>query len=292
MTSEYHVPVLLKESMDYLIDDPAGIYVDVTYGAGGHARAILTRLNARGQLVAFDRDLDALENKEDDARLRLVHSNFAFVDRFLRYYEIPVVDGVFADLGVSSHQFDEMDRGFSYFSDADLDMRMNQNQDRTAAAVINTYSGDDLVRIFSDYGQIRNAKTLAGRILEERNRRPISRIPEFIEIIQKVSRGNPIRYQAQIFQAIRIEVNDEIGALRKLLQTSAKILRPGGSLVVLTYHSVEDRLVKHFMKGSPGYGDDHFSFEVLTRKPVLASDDEIKRNPRASSAKLRAARKK
>jgi len=296
VNADYHVPVLLQRSIDELLTSNAGTYLDATYGGGGHGREILQRLTPNGRLLAFDQDKDAQTNQIADERLTLIPANFRYADRFLKYLGVEQLDGLLADLGVSSHQFDELGRGFSFRGDASLDMRMNQSQQSTAADVLATYSKERLWKMFSDYGQVRNAKTLASCIVEERMRRPISTVPDLLEITHRITRGNPARYLAQVFQAIRIEVNDEMGALRKLLQTSAKVLKPGGRLVVLTYHSVEDRLVKHFMKTGRIDPDEDLDkpspFEVVTRKPVIPDEKEVSQNRRASSAKLRVAQKR
>lgn len=296
---EYHNPVMGPECMEGLNIQPNGIYVDATFGGGGHSRLILKELR-EGYLYGFDQDEDALQNIPDDERFTFNHHNFRYLKQFLKLHGVRKVDGILADLGVSSHQLDEAKRGFSFRYDADLDMRMNQQDDRTAAEVLNTYTTEQLQSIFSQYGEVRNAKTLAQRITSERDQRPIRTIGEFLSIIGDLIRGHRGRYLAQVFQALRIEVNDEMGALEAFLEAAFDLLKPGGRLVVETYHSIEDRIVKNFLKTGnirgevikDDFGNIYRPFELINRKPILPSKEEIKRNPRSRSAKLRIASKK
>ena len=295
----YHEPVMLKECLDGLDIKPDGVYVDVTYGGGGHSKAILEQLGENGQLFGFDQDIDATTQLIDDERLTFVQHNFRFLKRFLRLHGIRQVDGILADLGVSSHQLNEAERGFSYRFDAELDMRMNQVGDVTAADIIRTYDATQLQRIFSEYGEVRNSKTLAEAIVEERENRKIKTISDFLIVLDPLVRGKRPRYLAQVFQALRIEVNDEMAALRDFLTEAQEVLKPEGRLVVMSYHSLEDRYVKNFMKKGTFDGEfikDDFGkiyrpFKVLTKKAVDASAEELKRNSRARSAKLRIAKR-
>lgn len=295
-TNTYHIPVMLSECMEALAIKPDGIYVDVTFGGGGHSKEILSKLGPQGKLFAFDQDPDALQNALDDPRFILIHQNFQFLKNNLRLHGVKEVDGVLADLGVSSHQFDDASRGFSIRFDAELDMRMDQSRSLDAATILNTYSEEDLHRIFGMYGELRNAKTLAKTIVAARNREPIRSVQQLKNIVgDLVPRLKANKYFAQLFQAIRIEVNREMEALMDLLVQSAEVLKPGGRLVVMSYHSLEDRLVKNFMlKGKFSgevdkdfYGNEIKPFTVLGRKPIEASEEEITRNGRARSAKLR-----
>lgn len=300
MSSEYHIPVMLQACMDGLAIKPDGIYVDVTFGGGGHSRGILNLLDPSGRLFAFDQDPDALENAIDDDRFRLVHQNFRFLKNNLRFAGVTQVDGILADLGISSHQIDEGSRGFSTRFDADLDMRMGQVGDLDAKKVVNEYSEEELHRIFGMYGEIINAKTLAKAIVTARLTEPILTINQLKSIAEKVApKRKENKYYAQLFQALRIEVNRELEALEAFLQQSVEVLKPGGRLVVMSYHSLEDRLVKNFMqKGKfrgevekDFYGNEIKPFKVINRKVITASEDEIRENVRARSAKLRVAEK-
>ncbi|MBZ5858228.1 16S rRNA (cytosine(1402)-N(4))-methyltransferase RsmH [Flavihumibacter profundi] len=301
MESDYHIPVLLKESVDALGIVPDGIYVDCTFGGGGHSRAILAKLGPAGKLVAFDQDAAAQNNLPDDPRIIFVPHNFRHLQRFLRLHRIENVDGVLADLGVSSHQFDEADRGFSIRFDADLDMRMDQRGTLKAADIIASYSEQELHKLFEQYGEVTNAKTLARTIVELRNKLPMRTISQFKAALQGVVKGNPNKYFAQVFQALRIAVNDELGALKEMLQQLPQVLKPGGRAAIITFHSLEDRLVKVFFKsGSFDIVDDH-PFEnrvvvtpmaVISKKPVVPTEQEMKKNPRARSAKLRVAERR
>jgi len=297
--SQYHLPVLLQEVITQLQIRPDGVYVDATFGGGGHSRAILEQLNENGQLIVFDQDEDAYNNRIDDPRVIFVQHNFRHMQRFLKLYKTAAVDGILADLGVSSWQFDTAERGFSTRFEGALDMRMDQRATLTAAQLLQTYSEHQLHLMFQDYGEVTNAKTLAKTIVQQRKARPMRTINEFKSVIQPIVKGNPQKYLAQVFQALRIAVNDELGALKDLLVQSAEILKPGGKLAVITFHSLEDRLVKNFMKtGQFEIQDDQYSFEtptklfrLITKKPVTASEEELKRNTRSRSAKLRVAEK-
>lgn len=296
----YHVPVMLHECMEALGIKPDGVYVDVTFGGGGHSREILKRLGPNGRLVAFDQDPDALQNKINDGRFVLVHQNFRFLKNYLRLEGIKQVDGVLADLGVSSHQFDDAERGFSIRFDADLDMRMDQVSDLDARKVLNTYAEDELHRIFGMYGEVQNAKSLAKTIVTARLAKSIDTVAELKEVIKRmVPRGKEHKYHAQVFQALRIEVNKELEALQEFLQQTTGVLKEGGRLVVMSYHSLEDRLVKNFMlkgkfKGEVEkdfFGNEIKPFKVVTRKAITATEIELSENNRSRSAKLRVAEK-
>lgn len=281
---DYHEPVMLREVMDALRIIPGGTYVDVTFGGGGHSKAILSQLNDQGKLIAFDQDEDAWKNAVDDPGFILVKENFRHLQRFLKLHNMIPVDGIFADLGVSSHQFDTAGRGFSMQQNALLDMRMDRRQSLTAKDILRKYDPAALQAIFEQYGEITNARTLAQRIVEARESFPVETVGELAVIAGAVSKGNPRRYLAQVFQALRIEVNDEMNVLRELLEQSVSALKTGGRLAVITFHSLEDRIVKECMKNEK-------QFNVLYKKPVTPSLEEIKRNPRSRSAKLRAAEK-
>lgn len=292
---DYHVPVLADESVDYLITRPDGIYVDVTFGGGGHSRLVLEALSPQGKLFGFDQDPDAAANALDDDRFTFVAANFRDLRNYLRLYGVEHIDGLLADLGVSSHQFDAAERGFSFRFDAPLDMRMNQEGARTAANLVNELGAEDLQYVLGQFGEVRNARTLAQAIVSARESRPVRTIGDFLTVVDPLVRGQRNRYLAQVFQALRIAVNDEIEALTGLLRQATELLRPGGRLVVISYHSLEDRLVKNFMRagradGKPEkdfYGNIDRPYRILTRKPVAPSEAEIARNPRARSAKLR-----
>lgn len=301
MNSEaYHVPVMLDSCMDALEIKPAGTYVDVTFGGGGHSREILRRLGPAGRLYAFDQDPDALRNAIDDERFVFIHQNFKFLKNNLRLQGVREVDGILADLGVSSHQFDDAERGFSTRFDAALDMRMDQVGDLDAQQVLNTYEESELHRIFGMYGELQNAKTLAATVVRARMQTPIRTSGQLKELVAPlVPRGKAHKYHAQLFQALRIEVNGELEALQDFLEQAVQVLRPGGRLVVMSYHSLEDRLVKHFMAKGKFRGEvekDFFGNEIkplrpVTRKAIVASEAEIEVNGRARSAKLRVAKK-
>jgi 16S rRNA (cytosine1402-N4)-methyltransferase len=296
---EYHNPVLLHPTVDGLNIKPDGIYVDVTFGGGGHSKEILKRLGSNGKLFAFDQDEDALENALPDERFTLINENFRFIKRFLRFHGVKSVDGILADLGVSSHQFDVPERGFSTRFDAGLDMRMSQKNDLNAYRVVNEYDDANLKRVFLDYGELKNAPALSRTIIEARDHYPIKTTDELKDILAKYL---PERLRnkilAQIYQAIRIEVNQEMDVLKEFIEQSLEILNPGGRLSVISYHSLEDRLVKRFIKngmfeGEPErdfYGNFSVPFKTIG-KLIVPDDAEIKQNNRARSAKLRIAEK-
>ena len=292
----YHRPVLLKEAIEGLSIKPGGVYVDCTFGGGGHSLGILQQLNKTGKLVVFDQDEAAAKNLPKDERVTFVLQNFRHLQRFLRLHKITQVDGLLADLGVSSHQFDEADRGFSIRFDAALDMRMDQRQSINAAAILKDFTEHQLHKMLEQYGEVTNAKTLAKMLVSQRALTTIRTINEFKHAVQAVVKGNPQKYFAQVFQALRIQVNDELGALKELLKQIPAILKPGGRAAVITFHSLEDRIVKNFFRSgtfdesAPDevYGNRLESpFKVVTRKPVTPSEEELKQNPRSRSAKLR-----
>lgn len=296
MENNYHVPVLLQECIDGLAIKPNGVYVDVTFGGGGHSREILKHLGSDGVLVAFDQDPDAQRNKINDPRFRFVDQNFGYLKNNLRLLGIKKVDGILADLGVSSHQFNEPERGFSTRFDADLDMRMDQQRALTAAVVLNTYAEEDLHKIFGLYGEVQNAKSLARAIVTARLDGDIKTLAGFKSVISAhIPRGKEHKYMAQVFQALRIEVNAEIEVLERFLEQTAEVLNPGGRLVVISYHSLEDRPVKNYLakgkfKGEVEkdfFGNDQKPFKVITRKAIVADAEELARNSRSRSAKLR-----
>ena len=296
--SEYHNPVMLAECIEGLAIKPDGVYVDVTFGGGGHSREILKHLSAKGRLLAFDQDVDAQANIPNDDRLTFIDQNFRFLKNNCRLHAAIPVDGVLADLGVSSHQFDRPERGFSTRFDADLDMRMDQSSSLTANEVVNSYSEEDLHRIFGIYGEIQNAKSLAKTIVTARLNQPIETISGLKEVIKKLMpKGKENKYLAQVFQALRIEVNQELEALQDFLLQAADVLAVGGRLVVMSYHSLEDRLVKNFIAKGKFRGEVEKDFfgnplkplEAVSRKAITASEEEIKKNSRARSAKLRVA---
>lgn len=296
--SVYHIPALLEECMSGLAIKPQGIYADVTFGGGGHSRAIMQRLGPDGRLYSFDQDLDAYANRIDDPRFTFVHSNFAFLRNFLRYYGVEYVDGIMADLGVSFHHFDEKDRGFSFRAEGRLDMRMNQDAKRDASWIVANYTEEQLADVLYLYGELRNARKMAHAIVSARAKNPIETTGDLLGVVKPFIKPSAEKKElAQVFQALRIEVNDEIAVLKRLLQSSLKVLKPGGRLVVLTYHSLEDRLVKNFMKSGNVEGKvekDFFGrvdtpFKLINNKVILPTEEEIERNPRSRSAKLRIA---
>ncbi|KYG85637.1 ribosomal RNA small subunit methyltransferase H [Roseivirga seohaensis] len=300
--SEYHVPVMLKECVDGLSIKPNGIYVDVTFGGGGHSTEILKHLNSEGRLFGFDQDVDARANAEkiDNRSFTFVQANFRHIKRYLKLYGVKQVDGILADLGISSHQIDEPMRGFSTRAEADLDMRMDLNGSLTAADVVNEYSEEQLHKLLGIYGEVKNAKTLAAAIVSERFSNPFKTTKDLIQLLDRLApRHREYKYYAQVFQAIRIEVNDEMGALEDFLEQSAEVIKPGGRLVVESYHSLEDRMVKNFINKGKVFGEvekDFFGnqlkpFNAINRKPIEANEEELKVNNRARSAKLRIAEK-
>jgi 16S rRNA (cytosine1402-N4)-methyltransferase len=300
MQQAYHVPVLLKEVIGGLKIIPSGTYVDCTFGGGGHSKKILEKLNPAGKLIVFDQDEDARKNVPDDERVIFVPHNFRHLQRFLRFHKITKVNGILADLGVSSHQFNEAERGFSTRFNAVLDMRMNQNEKTTAADIIKNYSEEKLHKIFEKYGEVTNSKTLAKTIVELRKAQSLRTINEFKNAVYPIVKGNPEKYFAQVFQALRIEVNDELNVLKEMLLQSVDVLEVGGRIAVITFHSLEDRIVKNFFKNGnfeDEQAQDLFGnkagneLKVITKKPVVPSSEELKMNPRSRSSKLRIAEK-
>jgi 16S rRNA (cytosine1402-N4)-methyltransferase len=293
----YHKTVLLNEAVDALNVKPDGIYVDATFGGGGHSQLIINKLGENGRLFAFDQDEDAQRNILENTRFTFLNYNFRELKRMLRFSGIKQVDGILADLGVSSHQFDEAERGFSYRFNAALDMRMNQNDGKTAADILNQHDAITLQTLFSEYGEVRNSKTLAQAIVQARNGKHFTNISDLIAVITPLSMGDKMKYFSQVFQALRIEVNDELGALKDLLLQSLEVLKPGGRIAVISFHSLEDRIVKNFFKSgnfdgelqTDFYGNINRPFTIVTKKPIEPSAAEVKDNPRARSAKLRIA---
>lgn len=294
----YHVPVLLQEAVDGLAVQPSGVYVDCTFGGGGHSREILKRLDANGRLLVFDQDPAAKVNLPDDHRILFIPHNFRHLARFLKLHQVEKVDGVLADLGVSSRQFDDAGRGFSTRFEGPLDMRMDPLQSKTAAQVLSDYSQQQLHKMFEQYGEVTNAKTLAAAIVQQRQITPLQTIAQFKQILQHVVKGNPHKYWAQVFQALRIEVNDELSALQELLEQLPEVLRPSGRAAIISFHSLEDRMVKNFFKKGTLHAEteDPFSrttrpdvFRIITKKPVEPTPEEVKSNPRSRSARLRIA---
>ena len=300
ITPVYHIPALLRESINGLNIKEDGVYVDVTFGGGGHSRAILEELGENGRLLSFDQDLDAQANSLNDNRFTFVHSNFAFLKNFVRYYGVDTVDGIMADLGVSFHHFDTGSRGFSFRQDSALDMRMNRSSSLDARTVLSTYSEEELARLFYLYGELKQSRRLAAAIVKARSTGDIATTGQLLEIVSPFTvRKHEKKELAQVFQALRIEVNNEIGALKSLLSQSLEVLRPGGRLVVITYHSLEDRLVKNFMRSGnvegkiekDFYGRVNTPWKLINNKVITASDQEVESNPRSRSAKLRIAEK-
>lgn len=296
----YHTTVLLNEAVEGLSIKENGVYADATFGGGGHSRLILERIGQQGKLIAFDQDADAWRNKPEDSRLIPVTENFRYMKKFLRLHGYSEIDGILADLGVSSFQFDTAERGFSIRFDGPLDMRMDKRQDLTAADILNNYSEARLHKLFEQYGEVRNAKQLARHIVENRSRTTINSITSFKAMAAPVIKGNPNKYLAQVFQALRIEVNDELGALKDLLEQAVMCLKPGGRLCIISFHSLEDRLVKQFIKnGAWEIKEDLLGLapavasplKEINKKPIEPSEEETKNNPRARSARLRIAEK-
>lgn len=296
----YHVPAMLEECMDGLALRPDGTYIDVTFGGGGHSREILRRLGEAGRLYSFDQDMDAYANRiEGDERWTFVHGNFRYLANFMRYYGVEAADGILADLGVSFHHFDAAERGFSFRDDAPLDMRMNRKGYLTADEVVNSYDEAALTRILADYGDLKRAKAFAAKIVSQRSHEPIRTTGQLLDAVKSLVNPRQEKKElAQVFQALRIEVNGEMSALAEFLQSTERVLRPGGRLVVLTYHSLEDRMVKNFMRAGNVagevekdlvYGHTQSRWKVITRSVITPSSEEITRNPRARSAKLRVA---
>ncbi|MCD8261581.1 MAG: 16S rRNA (cytosine(1402)-N(4))-methyltransferase RsmH [Bacteroides sp.] len=296
----YHIPVLRNESVDGMNIRPDGTYVDITFGGGGHSREILNRLGEKGRLLGFDQDEDTLNNLPEDERFTFVKSNFCYLKNFLRYHGIEKVDAILADLGVSSHHFDDSSRGFSFRFNGKLDMRMNQAASLTAADVLNTYPEEELARIFYLYGELKNSRKLAAVIAANRRQKNIRTIEEFMEIIKPLfGREREKKELAKVFQALRIEVNREMEALEEMLLAATEVLKPGGRLVVITYHSLEDRMVKNVMKSGRTdgktekdfFGNIQSPFRLVNNRVVVPDTEEIERNPRSRSAKLRIAEK-
>lgn len=299
MTSTtYHIPALLNETIEGLNISPSGIYIDATFGGGGHSRAILQHLGSEGRLFGFDQDMDAYANIPDDARFTFVHSNFRYAENFMRYYDALPIDGILADLGVSFHHFDTAERGFSFRADAPLDMRMNSKSGLTAEEVVNGYDERRLADLLRLYGDMRNPRATVQAIVRRRAEGRIATTFELAETITPTLNPRQLKKElAQVFQALRIEVNGEMTALRKFLEQTPRLLRGGGRLAILTYHSLEDRMVKNFMRSGnveghiekDFYGNVNTPWRLITRQPVAASAEEVERNPRARSAKLRVA---
>lgn len=298
----YHIPVLLKESVDGLDINPDGVYVDVTFGGGGHSREILSRLGDNGHLFSFDQDADAENNIVDDPRFTFVHSNFRWLSNWMRYYDIDHIDGLLADLGVSSHHFDDAERGFSFRYDAPLDMRMNREGGKTAADIVNDDTEEHLADIFYLYGELRRSRQIAAAIVKARQSKPILTTQDFLQVVDPLFRREKEKKDmARLFQALRIEVNHEMQALSEMLTSATRLLAKGGRLSVITYHSLEDRMVKNIMKSGnvngkveedPVYGRKASPYNLVNNKVIVPSDEEVERNPRSRSAKLRIAEKK
>lgn len=296
--SNYHQSVLLQECIENLAIQPDGVYVDATFGGGGHSKEILKHLGPKGKLIAFDQDKDALANIPDDKRILFVFENFKYIKRFLRLYKMPKVDGILADLGVSSHQFDEADRGFSIRFNAELDMRMDTRQKTKARDIINTYSEKQLHKLFEQYGEVSNARTLANTIAERRKQMQIATIADFKQAIADCVKGNPQKYLAQVFQALRIEVNQELEVLKDFCNDAIDCLKPGARLCIISFHSLEDRIVKQSMKPKvdQAFANNpfvqevfHKELKIISSKPITASKEELKSNSRSRSARLRVA---
>ncbi|MBN2743283.1 16S rRNA (cytosine1402-N4)-methyltransferase [Breznakibacter xylanolyticus] len=301
MEEIYHIPALLHPTVDGLAIRPGGVYVDLTFGGGGHSQEILSRLDAQGKLVVFDQDPDAFANRPHDDRLIFVRHNFRYLGHFLRYLGIDQVDGVLGDLGVSSHHFDSPERGFSFRFDGALDMRMNQVSPLTAADILNKYSHEQLINMFRTYGELQQAGRLVSEVMRQRTSQPFATTSQLRELAEKLApKRDQSKYLAQVFQALRIEVNGEMDVLREMLQQTVQVIRPGGRLVIISYHSLEDRMVKNFIKSGDCtvaeaekdiYGNVRVPFTAVNRKVIVPDEQEIERNPRARSAKLRIAEK-
>ncbi|MFZ4454736.1 MAG: 16S rRNA (cytosine(1402)-N(4))-methyltransferase RsmH [Bacteroidales bacterium] len=297
----YHTPALLSESIDGLKIQPSGTYVDVTFGGGGHSKEILNRLGTKGRLFSFDQDEDAENNIISDKRFTFVRSNFCFLSNFMQYHNVQKIDGVLADLGVSSHHFDEADRGFSFRFEGKLDMRMNKRAGASAAELLNTLSEERLADIFYFYGEMKNARRIASLLVSARKEKKFATIADFLEVIRPcVNKQKEKRELAQVFQALRIEVNRELDTLKEMLEQACELLKPGGRLAVITYHSLEDRLVKNYFKSGnfegkieqDFFGNTKTVLKSISNKVIVPSAEEIERNPRARSAKLRVAEKR
>lgn len=301
MNSAYHIPVLLNESIDGLNINPSGTYVDVTFGGGGHSRAILEKLNSKGQLIVFDQDADAWENRIDDNRVYFVRHNFRYLYHFLKYLKKTPVDGILADLGVSSHHFDAAHRGFSFRYEADLDMRMNQKIKIKASDILNKYDEQQLAHLFEMYGEIRQSRRLANSVVKNRAEKPFTKTTDLLELASKFApKRDENRFLSQVFQALRIEVNGELDALKEMLEHTKTVLKPGGRLAVISYHSLEDRMIKNFVRSGDVdisqppqdiYGNIDVPFKAINRRIIVPTESEIEINSRARSAKLRVAEK-
>ena len=301
MELAYHIPALLNETVEGLEILPDGVYADLTFGGGGHSRAILSHLSDNGKLYGFDQDIDAYANRIDDKRFTFVYSNFRYLSNFMRYYGEEQIDGIVADLGVSFHHFDDEKRGFSVrFEEGELDMRMNRNSSLTARDILNTYTEERLADIFFLFGEMKNSRRVASEIVKARASRPFATTDDFLKVVSKFIKPTQEKKElAQLFQALRIEVNNEIDVLKSMLSQSLKVLKPGGRIAVLTYHSLEDRIVKNYFKTGNISGKvekDFFGridtpFRLVNNKVIVPSDEEIERNPRSRSAKLRIAEK-
>ena len=299
-TDVYHIPALLDETLNGLNINPKGVYVDVTFGGGGHSRGIMSQLDAEGRLFAFDQDLDAMSNSLNDSRFTFVHSNFAFLKNFMRYYGVEQVDGILADLGVSFHHFDDSSRGFSFRHDSELDMRMNRDSGLDARTVVMTYDAARLADVFYLYGELKQSRKLAAAIVSARSQSPITTTSRLVEVVSPyIKKDREKKELAQVFQALRIEVNHEIDALKSMLEQALQVLKPGGRLAVITYHSLEDRLVKNFMRSGniegkvekDFYGRVNTPWQLVNNKVITADAREVESNPRSRSAKLRVAAK-
>lgn len=297
----YHIPVLLQESIQGMNLRPGGIYADMTFGGGGHSKEILRQMNAESRLFSFDQDEDAERNIVDDSRFTFVRSNFRYLHNFLRYYGVDKVDAILADLGVSSHHFDDSERGFSFRFDGNLDMRMNKRAGMTASEIINTYDEEQLANLFYLYGELKNSRKLANVLVKARSVKSIVTIGNFLEIVKPLyGKEREKKELAKVFQALRIEVNQEMEALKEMLYAATEALKPGGRLVIITYHSLEDRMVKNIMKTGniegkaekDFFGNIQTPFKLVNNKVIVPTDEEIQRNPRSRSAKLRIAEKK
>lgn len=297
----YHIPVLLQESIQGMNLRPGGIYADMTFGGGGHSKEILRQMDAESRLFSFDQDEDAERNIVDDSRFTFVRSNFRYLHNFLRYYGVDKVDAILADLGVSSHHFDDSERGFSFRFDGSLDMRMNKRAGMTASEIINTYDEEQLANLFYLYGELKNSRKLANVLVKARSVKSIVTIGDFLEIVKPLyGKEREKKELAKVFQALRIEVNQEMEALKEMLYAATEALKPGGRLVIITYHSLEDRMVKNIMKTGniegkaekDFFGNIQTPFKLVNNKVIVPTDEEIQRNPRSRSAKLRIAEKK
>lgn len=298
--TEYHIPALLQETVDGLNIKPDGVYVDATFGGGGHSKEILAQLGEKGRLFGFDQDAEAYDNTLNDDRFTFVRSNFRYLKNFLKYYQIEKIDGILGDLGVSSHHFDDEDRGFSFRYDSQLDMRMNRSAKQTAADILNNYDEQELARIFYLYGELRTSRKIASSIIFARQKQSIATVNDFLQIMERYTqRDKEKKVLAQAFQALRIEVNKELDALSEMLQQSVEHLSIGGRICIISYHSLEDRIVKNFFRSGniegkiekDFYGNPITDLKVINRKVIIPTEEEQRKNPRSRSAKLRVAEK-